>query len=165
MSSSYTDNYDLCQWEAADQVQRTDFNADNAKIDAALAELATGKADQSALNALSSTVSTLSGKVTRLTFGSYTGNGAASRTISLGFTPKAVLVFTNFGSSFDGLEYSNSHYGGLASTSRPVYSRWDSKLVMQIVAGGFWVAFEQAGTGDKILSNENGIVYYYIAFS
>ena len=37
MASNYTEYYDLCQWEATDQVQRTDFNADNAKIDAALA--------------------------------------------------------------------------------------------------------------------------------
>ena len=38
MASNYTDNYQLCQWEATDQVQRTEFNADNAKIDAALAK-------------------------------------------------------------------------------------------------------------------------------
>ena len=35
-----TQNYNLCQWEAADKVQRTDFNADNAKIDAALGGIA-----------------------------------------------------------------------------------------------------------------------------
>lgn len=38
MASNYTDNYQLCQWEATDQVQRTEFNVDNAKIDAALAK-------------------------------------------------------------------------------------------------------------------------------
>ena len=37
MASTYTTNYQLNQWEPADQVQRTDFNADNAKIDAAIA--------------------------------------------------------------------------------------------------------------------------------
>ena len=36
MASNYTTNYQLNQWEPTDQVQRTDFNADNAKIDAAL---------------------------------------------------------------------------------------------------------------------------------
>ena len=40
MAANYTANYNLCQWEATDQVQRTDFNQDNAKIDAALGELA-----------------------------------------------------------------------------------------------------------------------------
>ena len=38
MSTNHTTNYELCQWEATDQVQRTDFNQDNAKIDTALAE-------------------------------------------------------------------------------------------------------------------------------
>ena len=32
-----TNNYNLCQWEETDRVQRTDFNEDNVKIDAALA--------------------------------------------------------------------------------------------------------------------------------
>ena len=40
MASSYTSNYQLCQWEATDKVLRTDFNGDNQKIDAALAGLA-----------------------------------------------------------------------------------------------------------------------------
>ena len=31
MASHYTEHYNLCQWEPTDQVQRTDFNADNAK--------------------------------------------------------------------------------------------------------------------------------------
>ena len=40
MSSQKTEHYELNQWLATDQVLRTDFNADNAKIDAALAGLA-----------------------------------------------------------------------------------------------------------------------------
>lgn len=65
MATNYTTNYDLCQWESTDQVLRTDFNADNAKIDAALkanadaisveaaarAAAVSAKADTSALNA------------------------------------------------------------------------------------------------------------------
>ena len=39
MATNQTTNYQLNQWEPTDQVQRTDFNADNAKIDAALAVL------------------------------------------------------------------------------------------------------------------------------
>ena len=38
MSSQKTEHYELNQWLATDQVLRTDFNADNAKIDAAIAE-------------------------------------------------------------------------------------------------------------------------------
>ena len=65
MSTNHTTNYDLNQWEGTDKVLRAEFNADNAKIDAALkanadaiaAEAAareagvSGKADQSALSA------------------------------------------------------------------------------------------------------------------
>lgn len=40
MSTNQTTNYELNQWLSTDQVVRTDFNADNAKIDAALAALA-----------------------------------------------------------------------------------------------------------------------------
>ena len=36
MSTDHTTNYDLNQWEGTDKVLRAEFNADNAKIDAAL---------------------------------------------------------------------------------------------------------------------------------
>jgi len=37
MPSNFTEHYNLNQWEPDDRVLRTDFNADNTKIDAALA--------------------------------------------------------------------------------------------------------------------------------
>ena len=55
MATNYTTNYDLCQWEPTDAVQRVEFNADNAKLDAALKSLSdqvVQKANQSALNTL-----------------------------------------------------------------------------------------------------------------
>ena len=39
MASNYTTNYQLNQWEPTDQVQRVEFNQDNAKVDAALSAL------------------------------------------------------------------------------------------------------------------------------
>ena len=66
MASKYTTNYNLCQWEASDKVLRTEFNADNAKIDAAIAAVdsrvdglsstVSDKASTSALNSLKTTV-------------------------------------------------------------------------------------------------------------
>ena len=59
MASNYTGNYNLCQWEATDAVLRTDFNEDNAKVDAALgtlAEQAAGKAEQAVVDSLSQSV-------------------------------------------------------------------------------------------------------------
>ena len=39
MASGQTQYYELNQWEGRDQVLRTEFNADNARIDRALHEL------------------------------------------------------------------------------------------------------------------------------
>ena len=52
MSTNHTTNYNLCQWEPDDKVLRTDFNADNRAIDAAIKAVdirVDGKADVSAL--------------------------------------------------------------------------------------------------------------------
>ena len=59
MATNQTTNYQLNQWEPADQVLRTDFNADNAKLDTALKSLSDQviqKADASTVSALSQTV-------------------------------------------------------------------------------------------------------------
>lgn len=59
MASNHTENYGLCQWEATDQVLRTDFNEDNAKIDGGLEQLRGAmerKAEQTVVDALSQTV-------------------------------------------------------------------------------------------------------------
>lgn len=56
MASNQTPNYGLNQWIPSDQVVRLDFNADNEKIDAALAGLSqelSAKADQSEVDTLS----------------------------------------------------------------------------------------------------------------
>lgn len=90
-----TTHYQLSQWEAEDQVRRTDFNEDNAKLDAALAGLQTEvgkKAETAALTALQTAVN---GKGNcRMVYGSYVGDGDRDATISLttGFPPKLVLV-------------------------------------------------------------------------
>lgn len=55
MASNHTEHFSLNQWLPDDQVKRTDFNEDNAKIDSALKDLAAAqaeKADQTALDAL-----------------------------------------------------------------------------------------------------------------
>ncbi|UQT46648.1 hypothetical protein M5E87_15015 [Flavonifractor plautii] len=78
--TNYTAHYQLHQWEPEDSFLRTDFNEDFAKIDGALG----GKAEQSAVDTLAEQVAGKSELVT----GSYTGDGEASRTIELGFSPR-----------------------------------------------------------------------------
>jgi len=72
-----TTNYQLNQWAKSDRIMMDDFNADNAKIDAAL------KANADAMP--------------RIIHGSYTGDGVSSRTINLTFTPMAVWVSRSAG--------------------------------------------------------------------
>ena len=104
MASNYTEHYDLCQWETTDQVQRTDFNADNAKIDAALA----AKADSTDLTGVSEAVSGLSSVVAqhaaalsklgncRIEILTYTGTGTygsdSPSTLTFSALPKFVLI-------------------------------------------------------------------------
>ena len=52
MASNYTTNYQLNQWEAGDQVLRTEFNQDNQKIDAALKTNADAIAAETAARAV-----------------------------------------------------------------------------------------------------------------
>ena len=96
-----TTNYNLCQFEASDQVQRTDFNEDNAKIDAAIAAEAdarqsgdgslssrisslsstvSGKASQSALNTVKNQVAKLGN--CQLHYATYKGNNTQTLTLS-----------------------------------------------------------------------------------
>lgn len=74
-----TQNYQLNQYLPQDNFLRTDFNGDNAKIDAALAGLNASKAE--------------------VFFGTYAGNDSTSsgvaQHIELGFSPKAILVTTD----------------------------------------------------------------------
>ena len=93
-----TTNYQLNQWAKTDRLMMDDFNADNAKIDAALA----GK--------------------TELFTGSYTGDGTATRVIHLGFTPKAIVltssngIFNTTAAIYGGLAFNGSNALAVAIT-------------------------------------------------
>ena len=100
MSSQKTEHYELNQWLATDQVLRTDFNADNAKIDAALNTLDSGKADTTDLDALSATVAGHTAQLDqkgncRIYVHTYTGNGqyGSQNPCSFTFPAQPVLVF------------------------------------------------------------------------
>ena len=66
---NHTQNYQLSQWDADDPVLRTDFNADNAKIDAAL------KAETDARTAALSSLS--SSRNCQAVITGYTGSGVS----------------------------------------------------------------------------------------
>lgn len=89
--------------------------------------------------------------------GTYTGNGAASQTINLGFTPSAVLA-----EMVNGIRASTNFYdifGGLSVEGAPLGNSY--RAALEIVPGGFRAYFDQ---GYDVLLNTNGEVYRYIAF-
>ena len=86
-----TPTYQLNQWGPGDSFLRTDFNEDNAKIDAAIATK------------------------TEAVFGVYQGNGEYEQYVDLGFPPKAVLLETK-----DGFRGDNMYSGGLVLPGRPL---------------------------------------------
>ena len=160
MSSQKTEYYELNQWLATDQVLRTDFNADNAKIDAALAALNSGKADGAAFATLSATVAghaAILGQLgnCRIEHFSYTGNGVdgqqSSRTISF---PEAPLCFLIIGHNAIGVGARSNNY---------VFVSYSLSNVTIAVT---WTGDQFTLTSGRVDSglNVSGFTYHVIAF-
>ena len=130
--ATFTSNYQLHQWVPEDDFLRTDFNTDFQKIDAALAGLEAGKAAQSSLAAAQSPAN---GRA-RAILGSYTGNGAETRNISVGASPKAVIL------SWDNNSDTALKGGGAVRT-------------ITVTSNGFRT--------DDATMNESGMAYTYLA--
>ena len=116
-----TTNFDLPQWVKADQIKMDDFNGAFASIDAALKAEgdARSEADGTAAERITALAQTIAnGKICRIKYGSYTGNGkygaANAVSIECGYDP--LLVMVNSSSSnhywavrgFDKFYYSNN---------------------------------------------------------
>ncbi len=116
--AAYTEHYHLHQWEPEDNFLRTDFNEDFRVLDKALA------------------------LKPEILSGSYTGDDARSRDISLGVSPRAVFVVRQ-----DGAMQSDMYtYGGLALQGAPVTMR-DGNLV-EITSSGIRVGPRRPDRGQ-----------------
>ena len=141
--ATYTTNYGLHQWEASDDFLRTDFNTDFAKIDAALGEKADGE--------------DLADKCGAVT-GTYTGDGAGDKTITLGFAPKAVI-----------LREEEAGYPTFAAAGGPdVVDDYSGDVMMELTDQGFLVHYKTFYIGaNKNISapytNREGEIYTYLA--
>lgn len=155
----YTQNYHLPQWEKADRILMEDFNAQSAKLEAALTaqgEALAGKADAAQVSGtLAAHTAALAGKaeaasVTAVLWGSYTGNGAASRTITLAKSPFAVLVKKPDNESC----YNHTN----EVTHTPAFAvRGVTGNVLNVTTNGFTVT-------SHGLVNQTNQTYIYIAF-
>ena len=159
-----TSNYNLNQWSKDDRVLMEDFNADNAKLDAAIKAQANALASlQAAVSALQTAVSKKqdAASAVKLTFGTYIGNGEESQTIYLPFTPKAVLVFDQAGQVSE--SYTSQYYGGLAFPGHPASA--PSQTVLSVTTNGFTVFYKNDSNSKRSFTNAHGRNFYYIAFA
>ena len=133
----HTSNYNLSQWAGDDRILREDFNADNAKIEAALDLLSADK----------------------IYFGSWTGDGKANRTIQLPFAPRFILVL--------GVYYSGSgSYSPLITLATQETQRcidntsahFQNKDIGGVLSGNLF----QLG-GNAPYNNAKGVTVHYLA--
>ena len=122
MASNQTSNYGLNQWEATDQVLRTDFNQDNAKLDAALKALADKETElEGTLAGQAAAIAKLGNcSIERFT---YVGTGDSNTTIHFSRAPLLFIVMGGYrfvigsclsttATSFSFSSLSNSTYMG-----------------------------------------------------
>ena len=142
-----TSNYQLSQWDPDDRILRTDFNEDNAKIDAALQ--ASADAVSAEASARASAISSLTTKLNkkgnvRVEIQTYegTGYGGEEYPCSLTFSARPVLFF--IGGDGGGVGYNvrgndklyvrpgNSVYTCSGSWSGNTYSWYNSDVRYQL---------------------------------
>lgn len=91
MATNHTANYQLNQWEATDQVLRTDFNEDNAKVDSALKGLSTSiQQNSTQISQLRQQMATLGNCLIYQT--SYVGTGSGAVTLTFPHKPAIIQV-------------------------------------------------------------------------
>lgn len=165
MASGKTKNYGLNQWESADKVVRLDFNEDNMKIDAGMAEnkAAAAAAQATADAAVAKAGSAWGPDNCPFVVGTYIGSGTSNthaKTISLGFKPTLVLV----------QELAQDNYGAnvaLGIQGHNYIANTNSDLsVFELTDTGFVVRYHYYNSsfpGAPNL-NYNGVTYVYVAF-
>lgn len=154
-----TTHYQLNQWEPTDKLSRTDFNADNAAIDAAIkaVETAVGnKAEQSAVTALTAALGS-GGQTARIAYGTYTGTGTYGadnpNSLSFDFCPVMVVCYAGSYALWPTIfmRGATSASGGDAKDPISFTLSWASNAV----------TWYEANSAAKQL-NTGGTTYYYM---
>ena len=122
VASNYTTNYQLNQWEAGDQVLRTEFNQDNQKIDAAL------KNHDDEITGLATELTAgLAGKGNcHVSYNTYVGTGAYSSAnpTSLTFPELPDLVIIAGENARYGLFCPRVNYGVCVAAASAFFTLW-----------------------------------------
>lgn len=134
MSTKRTENYQLHAWEPGDDFLLAEINENFAALDDGV-RMATG------------TYEGVSSKT----------NEDIVSSIDLGFTPKAVLVFNNWGMT----GYERTTFGGLALPGAWVGD--SGHFAVKITEGGFQVRSGSGGSTNSMSANSVYYSYHYIA--
>ena len=183
MASNHTEHFSLNQWLPDDQVKHTDFNADNAKIDAALNDLSDGlaaareeKADQTALDALAAEVAkkattaaleAVRAAVPKIAVGTYNGTGTYGEskpctldlTRTLGREPQLVLVRRQTDSA--GRTKCLTLIRGAAAAD--CYNAHDTLVDTANLITWTGKRVSWYGESASVQMNESGVLYIYLA--
>ena len=132
-----TQHYQLNQWAADDQVLRTDFNADNAKIDAALGAV--------------------KGCNCRLYVKTYTGTGENGPVVhTFPYRPMAVMIFSNGGGTWLFSALGAGYISGRATINSYVSTpiTWNDRSI----------SIGDAGDTPFYCANSSDGTYFLVAF-
>ena len=190
MATNQTTNYQLNQWEPGDAVQRVDFNADNAKVDAALKSLSdqvVQKANQSALNTVISAVNQKADASTVSSLSSQLSSEIAQRQ-ETDSSMQAILAkkgncriyftsYTGDGATSHSHTFPSQPLAVLISGSRFQFTTLrGTEIAYPMEGGNPWRAAltwddltltitydSSSGGGDYKIGNEAGAVYYLLA--
>ena len=110
---------------------------------------------ETALLSHTAVLNTLDRDKAEIVTGTYTGNGSANRKITLGFTPKAVLIESESGERLCG-GYSYI-YGGLTLQGYPL-CRGSTSKGAEITEGGFLLY-----AGSSSMTNSTNMTFFYLA--
>lgn len=150
-SSNFTENLGLCEWTGSDRPKRADFVADNGIIDRVLG----GHVADSAIHM---TAQEKDKALEGWKSFSYAGDGNATRTIVLDFSPKFAVVFKRGAAP---VEFDNGVLS--VNTALGAYGAGGSTGI-SITGGGVSVTQQTAAeNGRRVCLNENGCQYYGIA--
>ena len=151
MASNYTENYGLCQWEATDQVLRTDFNEDSAKVDEALAQNAQSIEDE--VNARTEAIRAINTKIgnCRVECSTYIGTGTSGSTGKASITfpeaPFLVILSNNNGVAY--FLYQGMSYA-VDSPQGNIYFSWSGNTVSWYA--NFGTIINSAGTAYRVIA-------------
>lgn len=155
-STNKTANYSLNQWVGTDPVLMEDFNADNAKIDAALAAL---KADG-----------------LKMAVGSYVGTGTSGsngpNSLSFDFVPQLLIIRKAYHIPLNPTSVGVAMIRPMSSVAVEMYSGGDSSNTrkLNIAWGDKAVTWWHDGYASEVSISANwqlnveGDLYYYAAF-